>query len=203
MKAFVLSSLICISLTAHSTPQTQDDLKRISMMIVQGKPGSEILSEWKTLVTGNPKMEVDKAINTIRSTASQESKNMLEAARKKTIFYKTLNEQIGNEINSVRPVLSRGETAYRPIPRKSFSLNPDAGGRVVVRQAGTVPDPKNLSEYVNLLEQQKSVVLKNIQTSESEEEEATAKYNQSVETLAGIVKQMHDDAMKILDNLKG
>lgn len=201
--SLVSASLLNLTFVVEATPQTQEDMKRISMMIVQGRPDTEILNAWRSLVTNNPKIDVDKSINTIMSTARQEAGNTLEAARKKTLFFKALNEQIGSEINSVRPALSRGEADYRPVPKKSFSLNPDATGRVVVRPAGTIPDPKNLSEYINLLEQQKSAVLKNIQTSESEEKDKSEIYEKSIKTLAAIQKQLYNDAMKILGNLKG
>lgn len=88
MKKFTISlmtvCLLSFSSPLHSAPQTPDELKRISTMIIQGKADTEVLKAWEVMVKKYPKIDIDKTINTIISTAKEEKKKSISggASRK-------------------------------------------------------------------------------------------------------------------------
>lgn len=72
----LLIIFLCLAGLSVSHPvrsQTPDELKRISTMIVQAKPQAEIMKSWETLVKRYPKMDVNKTITTILTSAKQEN----------------------------------------------------------------------------------------------------------------------------------
>jgi len=80
---FTIICLISIIISNPAESQNQpDELKSISMMIVQGKSKTEIIKAWESVVTRNPKIDVDKAISSIINTARQENSKKPEALRK-------------------------------------------------------------------------------------------------------------------------
>lgn len=77
----LLFMVICftgLTSTPSAAQNQSDDLKRIAMMIAQGKSKPEILKEWEAFVTQNPKIDVAKSINIIINLARQENKKIAE-----------------------------------------------------------------------------------------------------------------------------
>lgn len=94
-----LAGLFC-SIPASS--QKPDELKRISMMIVQAKSKDEILKKWESVVKRYPKMDVDKVISTILTNAKQENEKNKSSQSYNTAVSLTANLQKQMHDNAIK-----------------------------------------------------------------------------------------------------
>ncbi len=208
---FVLFNLVVfllfVSLSGHaqrggqSIQQKQsNELKRIGVMVGQGKPNSEIQEAWKKTINNYKDINIDNAINSILSEAKLEAQRNVETAKKRVEFNSLLKQQVSNEINSAKLNLSVVDKTKEPkaMERKAFGLSPNAEGKIVVSQTGQISTRDEITGYINNLEQQLKSIGDDAQLANIDLQNMLQKQQQLIQMLSNISKMLSDTAMAVI-----
>jgi hypothetical protein len=203
----VVVFLLSISLSGHaqnrgqSIQQSQlNDLKRIGVMVGQGKPNSEVQEAWKKTINNYKDINIDNAINSILSEAKLEAQRNVDAAKKRVQFNSLLKQQVSNEINSAKLNLSEVDKTKEPkvMERKTFGLSPNAEGTIIVSQTGPISTRDEITGYIHNLEQQLNIIGDDAQLVNIDLQNALQKQQQLLQMLSNVSKMLSDTALAII-----
>jgi len=209
MKTIVLSSIIIISIlfctnglqaqTGKTKPPLAE-LKRIGVMIGQGKPDKEVNEAWNLLLRNNKDINVENAVNAITSEARLEAQRNVDAARKRVHSYSLLKEQVSNEIKMARQTLQQTDKTVEPktIMQKTFSLSPGTDGKIIIKQTGSISTTPAINGYISKLEVQLKGIGDDAQLANIDLQNTLQKQQQIIQLLSNVSKMLSDSALSII-----
>ncbi len=204
---YVVVFLSGISLAGHAQrvgqtiQQSQlNDLKRIGVMVGQGKPNSEVQEAWKKTINNYKDINIDNAINSILSEAKLEAQRNVDAAKKRVQFNSLLKQEVTNEINIAKRNLSKVDKTKEPIvmERKTFGLSPNAEDTIIVSQTGPISTRTEITGYIHTLEQQLNSIGDVAQLANIDLQNALQKQQQLLQVLSNVSKILNDTALAII-----
>lgn len=209
MKTFFLPTVIIISMLfctygiqaqSGQTRLPQAELKRIGVMIGQGKPDKEVQEAWNLLLKSNKDIHVENAVSVITSEARLEAQRNVDAARKRVHSYSLLKEQVSNEIKMARQTIQQTDKTNEPvtIPQKTFSLSPGADGKVIVRQTGSISNRNVINGYIDKLEKQLKSIGDDAQLADIDLQNKLQKQQQIIQMLSNVSKMLSDSALSYI-----
>jgi hypothetical protein len=208
----VVVFLLFVSLSGHaqrggqSIQQKQsNELKRIGVMVGQGKPNSEVQEAWKKTINNYKDINIDNAINSILSEAKLEAQRNVDAAKKRVQFNSLLKQQVSNEINSAKLNLSEVGKTKEPkfMARKTFRQGLNGKDTLIVSQTGQISTQDELSVYIHNLEQQLNSIGDDAQLANIDLQNALQKQQQLIQLLSNVSKMLNDTAMAVIRKIGG
>jgi len=176
------------------------ELKRIGVMIGQGKPDNEVQGAWSTLVKNNKDINIDVAVNNILSEAKLEAQRNVDIARNRVQVTSMLKEQVSNEIKTARLNLIQVDKTKEPVTMQVKTFNPGPGiqGKIIVNQTGSISTPDEITSYVNELEVQLNSIGDDAQLANIDLQNVLQKQQQLLQMLSNISKTLNDTALAII-----
>lgn len=208
----VVVFLLSISLSGHAQrggqpiQQTQlSELKRIGVMVGQGKPDSEVQEAWKKTINNYKDINIDNAIKSILAEAKLEAQRNVDVAKKRVQSTSLLKQQVSNEINSAKLNLSEVDKTKEPkvMARKTFRQGLNAEDTLIVSQTGQISTQDELSGYIHNLEQQLNSIGDDAQLANIDLQNALQKQQQLIKMLSNISKLLNDTAMAVIRKIGG
>ncbi len=208
----VVVFLLSISLSGHAQRGGQpmqksqlSELKRIGVMVGQGKPDSEVQEAWKKTITVYKDMNIDNAIKSILSEAKLEAQRNVDAAKKRVQNNSLLRQQVSNEINSAKLNLSEVGKTKEPkfMARKTFRQGLNGKDTLIISQTGQISTQDELSGYIHNLEQQLNSIGDDAQLANIDLQNALQKQQQLIQMLSNVSKMLNDTAMAVIRKIGG
>jgi hypothetical protein len=210
---FVFIGLLLISLSAIGQnrnkafrPGQLAEIKRIGILIGQGVPLSQVQNTWKLLISSDKNLDVEKAVSKVMAESKQEAQRKVAVAKERQQFELLLRKTISNEIKNIRQLLLEvNKTNNRAIfiQRKNFELTPDARGKILVIEAGTMTTKEDLKHYVYELETQLNKVGDDAQLANVDLQNTLQQQQQLIQMLSNVAKQLNDSAMSVIRKMGG
>lgn len=181
------------------------ELKRIGVMIAQGKSDSEVQEAWKMMFSNNRDINVDMAINSILSEAKLETERNVTAAKITVQFYSLLGGKLFEEIKNARLCLSKTVETKEPvnIRKKVFGLSPDPQGEIVFSETDSISTLQELENYIKEYEEQLNTIGDDAQLANIDLQNVLQKQQQTLQMLSTISKMLHDTAMAVIRKIGG
>lgn len=205
---FLLGSLI--SGFSQNTKQTLSqsrviELKRIGVMIGQGKPDREVQEAWKTVLNIHKDIDIETAIGSILAEAKQEGQRNVDSAKKRVQFYSLLKNQLTTEITNARNHLSEMDKTKTTgtLKRKIFNLKPGIKGEIVTLESGSLSGRNDITRYAGQLEEQLNTVGDDAQLANVDLQNVLQKQQQTLQMLSNISKMLSDTAMAVIRKIGG
>jgi hypothetical protein len=182
-----------------------NELKRIGIMIGQGKPLDEVRNSWRMVVERSRGINVDSAVQNILSEARLEADRQVNLARNKVQFYSTLKRNIGDELNRTKAILSEVQKTKTPkaVQRKVFELRPGTHGEIVMQQKEVILTQVQIGQYINELEDKLNSVGDDSQLANVDLQNALQKQQQLIQMISTISKILSDTAMCVIRKIGG
>jgi len=206
LTVFQLSTTLIVNAQRTGQPFKPNqlvELKRIGVMIGQGKPDSEVQDAWKTVVNNNKDIDINGAIENILSEAKLEAQRNVNNARERVKSTSLLKEQVSNELRSARLNLSQIIKTKEPIimQRKLFSLSPELKGKVIITPTASISSQDEMSAYVNELEGKLNSIGDDAQLANVDLQNILQKQQQLLQMLSNISKLLSDTALAVIRKL--